>query len=497
PPAGLGTVRVSPVMSAVVPESGYHVEYAQADVSQLVVGLFERSTAASTVPLLGYFTTDGATPSTSNPLSAAAFSALQGALGSTVSVGSADKTALRRYLFAVVDDPADRPSPVVLSGFPLVSAAAPVHAYNLFACALSASGKVIGYFEEDLTAADLASGVVLPVALSYGGLGGLDLGATVEGTPSAPLASASAFEIGLFDPSSTPMLGALFNNSVSAPFDGSRSWFAALRSYLVSQGESSSQVADPHRYLIDEYTQQASAGIAVARFADVPPGTYSAFALVVRNGQASMGNRYASGISVTASGTATTSLGAVLTGPSIWAIGGNGATGLTPGTGTALATAISGPCGVAADGAGNVYFSDATLQVVQEINAAGLLSIVAGTGTAGSSGDGGPATSAQLKAPCGLALSATGDLYVADSGNNSIRRITSGTISTVAAGLIGPMGVAVDSAGNLFIADTGKNSVQEIPAATGTKYGVAMTAGTLATVAGTGTATFGGDGGPA
>src|SRR5579885_1351396 len=120
---------------------------------------------------------------------------------------------------------------------------------------------------------------------------------------------------------------------------------------------------------------------------------------------------------------------------------------------------------VISDSAGNLYFS--SLNCVFKVSAAGTLSLVAGNSRAGYSGDGGPAIQAQLTAPAGLAFDQSGDLFIADAGNNVVREVTpDGIIQTVAGnGTVGysgdqgpatqaqlhtPSGVAVDSSGNLY-----------------------------------------------
>ena len=149
---------------------------------------------------------------------------------------------------------------------------------------------------------------------------------------------------------------------------------------------------------------------------------------------------------------------------------------------------------------------------------------VAGNGTPGFSGDGGPATRARVNGPEGVALDAAGNLVIADTWNNRIRVVaarsgtcygramTAGHIYTVAGGgthgpgnggpatsgqLAMPGGVAVDAAGNLVIADTLDSRIRVVAADTGTYYGQAMTAGHIYTVAGTGRFGFSGDGGAA
>jgi hypothetical protein len=148
--------------------------------------------------------------------------------------------------------------------------------------------------------------------------------------------------------------------------------------------------------------------------------------------------------------------------------------------------------GFAFDPAGNLYFTDAGNNVVWMVSAAtGDISIVAGTGASGYSGDGGPATSALISSPSGLAADSAGNLYISDPWNNVVRKVTasSGVISTYAgdghygqygypyqygdggpatsAGLYQPTGLAVDRAGNLYIVDTQHEKVREVSALTG------------------------------
>ncbi len=158
--------------------------------------------------------------------------------------------------------------------------------------------------------------------------------------------------------------------------------------------------------------------------------------------------------------------------------------------------------GVAADRLGNVYLSDTDHHRIRKINSSGIISTVAGNGTAGFSGDGGPAIQAQLNLPYGLAVDLSGNLYIADLGNNRVRRVTpDGTIGTyagsgqtvlgdggpaAAALLSGPRNVAVDSAGSLYISEFLGHRVRKVTAD-----------GRIATIAGTGSAGLRGDGGPA
>jgi hypothetical protein len=170
--------------------------------------------------------------------------------------------------------------------------------------------------------------------------------------------------------------------------------------------------------------------------------------------------------------------------------------------GAATLALLNTPEGLAFDAAGNLYIADTGNNVVRRVNAAGTISTFAGSGGQGYNGDGISATAAELNAPWGLAA-AGNDLYIADLSNNRIRMVSAGIISTAAgtgqpgalgdgqsalqAQLDNPAGVAVDVGGNLYIADAGNNRVRKVNAVTNN----------ISTIAGTGTQTFSGDGGPA
>lgn len=164
---------------------------------------------------------------------------------------------------------------------------------------------------------------------------------------------------------------------------------------------------------------------------------------------------------------------------------------------------VSSAVGIVRDGAGNVYFSDQHAHMVRRIAADGTLTTYAGNGESGFSGDGGPARAARLAWPTGLALDASGNLYIADTQNDRIRKVSAaGVIQTVAgsgsalsdgdggpatsAGLSVPEGVAVDPAGNLYVADTGGHRIRKV-----------TTDGTIRTIAGSDQWGTSGDGGPA
>jgi outer membrane protein assembly factor BamB len=153
-------------------------------------------------------------------------------------------------------------------------------------------------------------------------------------------------------------------------------------------------------------------------------------------------------------------------------VAGNGTRGFSGDGGPATSAMLNAPRAVVVDPGGNIFIADTGNNRVREVTPAGTITTVAGTGSAGYSGDGALATSAMLNAPRGLALDALGDLYVSDTGNNRVRRVDHATkvITTVAgngsAGVAGdgraaksaeldfPFGLAFDSAGNLLIADS-------------------------------------------
>lgn len=242
-------------------------------------------------------------------------------------------------------------------------------------------------------------------------------------------------------------------------------------------------------------------------------------------------------------------------------IAGNGITGTTGDNGPATSASLTNPTSVALDPAGNIYVADSGNYAIRRIDAfTGIITTVAGTlGTHGYSGDNGPATSATFNTPNGISFDANGNLYIADTGNNAIRMLStngkistiagngtpgfqgdggqasasllnapwsatpvptggyyiadqgnarvrlvsaSGQISTVAGGVLGfsgdlgpasqaqldaPASVALDVAGNVYIADSGNNRVRRINALTGV----------ITTVAGTNSESISGDGGPA
>ena len=180
----------------------------------------------------------------------------------------------------------------------------------------------------------------------------------------------------------------------------------------------------------------------------------------------------------------------------------NGTSGFTGDGGPATAASCV-PYRVARDSAGNLYVADGSSKRIRKVSAAGIITTVAGRGTGQSSGDGGPATLAELIQPLGVAVDPAGNVYIADEGSNRIRKVnTAGIISTIAgndtqgfsgdggpatsASLNKPREVAVDAAGNVYISDAGNFRIRKV-----------NPAGVISTVAGRGTSGFTGDGGPA
>ena len=231
--------------------------------------------------------------------------------------------------------------------------------------------------------------------------------------------------------------------------------------------------------------------------------------------------------------------GSVAVAPVIDTLAGDGTAGSLGDGGSATSAELNAPADVALDSAGNLYIADCNndrIRVVatttgtvfgQSVTAGDIYTVAGGGGTPGTfSGDGGPATSAELNSPEGVAFDSAGDLYIADCGNNRIRVVaaktgtvlgismTAGDIYTVAgssstggfsgdggpatsAELNSPEDVALDSAGDLYIADNCNDRIRVVAAKTGTVFGQSMTADDIYTVAGNGAANYSGDGGPA
>ena len=184
-------------------------------------------------------------------------------------------------------------------------------------------------------------------------------------------------------------------------------------------------------------------------------------------------------------------------------VAGTGTAGNSGDDGPATDAQLHDPIGVAVTADGGFLITDTGNNEVRAVSAAGVITRVAGTGTAGNSGDDGPATDAQLNEPAGVAVTADGGFLITDSGNNEVRAVSAAGVITRVAGtgtagnsgddgpatdaqLNEPIGVAVTADGGFLITDTGNNVVRAVSAA-----------GVITRVAGTGTAGNSGDDGPA
>jgi sugar lactone lactonase YvrE len=191
----------------------------------------------------------------------------------------------------------------------------------------------------------------------------------------------------------------------------------------------------------------------------------------------------------------------------ITTVAGNGVLGYSgdggPATNASLHLAPGAPCGVALDAVGNLYIGDAGNNRIRKVDTKGIITTIAGNGSSGYSGDGGTATNASLSSPSGVVFDPAGSLYIADQANNRVRKVdTNGIITTVAgngsatfagdggaatnASLYAPSGLASDGAGNLYISDEFNNRIRNLD-----------NNGIITTVAGNGSEAYGGDGGAA
>ncbi|MDH5789198.1 MAG: hypothetical protein OEZ27_01270, partial [Nitrospinota bacterium] len=183
----------------------------------------------------------------------------------------------------------------------------------------------------------------------------------------------------------------------------------------------------------------------------------------------------------------------------ITTVAGNGTVGFSGDGGPATQASLNLPSGLAVDNKGNLYISDRSNNRVRVVNSKGIINTVAGNGKDGYHGDNMPALKATLDKPFGLAIDKDNNLYIADRGNNRIRKVdSSGLISTVAgdggfyfigdngpayrASIAGPTGVAVDDKGNVYIADRSNNRIRMVDSL-----------GMIRTVMGTGQRDYNGD----
>lgn len=191
----------------------------------------------------------------------------------------------------------------------------------------------------------------------------------------------------------------------------------------------------------------------------------------------------------------------------IYTFAGTGTNAYAGDGGTANLASVQGPRAITTDNSGNVYFCDVTSNVVRKVSANGVITTVAGNGTNGTAGDGGPATAAQLSMAGGggIAVDNAGNLYISNTFAHTIRKVSASTgiitriagtgtagyttdgIAATAARINAPMGLTLDSTGNIYFADQSNHRVRRIDAGTGI----------ITTIAGNGSSAFSGDGGPA
>lgn len=184
----------------------------------------------------------------------------------------------------------------------------------------------------------------------------------------------------------------------------------------------------------------------------------------------------------------------------ITTIAGNGGRGFSGDGAAATNATLNLPVGLAFDANGNLLIVDKLNNRIRKVDARGLITTVAGNGSFGYSGDGGPAIAASLKEPSSVAIDAAGNLYIADTFNFCLRKVSpTGTITTIAgtgvfgyagdsgpatsAGLTSPRGLALDNAGNLYFADFNAQRIRKIDAQ-----------GIITTIAGTGQSSYSGEG---
>jgi sugar lactone lactonase YvrE len=193
-------------------------------------------------------------------------------------------------------------------------------------------------------------------------------------------------------------------------------------------------------------------------------------------------------------------------------IAGNGSAGYSGDGGPATEAMLKNPWGVSTDAYGNVYIADTQNFRIRRVDAVtGVIATVAGNGLRGYSGDGGPATLAQIEMSFDVFADGDGNLYIADTDNHRIRRVdaATGIITTVAGNgsggywgdaepatrikMAAPLGVKVDAAGNIYIVDTENHRIRKVAVEVNAETGFRL----VTTIAGNGSAGYSGDGGPA
>jgi trimeric autotransporter adhesin len=298
------------------------------------------------------------------------------------------------------------------------------------------------------------------------------------------------------------------NGSATASGDGGSAISAGINPFgLAADGAGNVYVSDYTNHAIRKVTP---AGIisAFAGCAGFPPPIACILAGVGDGGPATSAVAFVFNVAVDAAGNVYFSdsgnlrIRKIDTAGILSTVAGGGAGATLGDGGPATSVALKAPDGVAVDSTGNVYFADVTDHRVRKVTPAGIITTVAGNGTAGFAGDGGPGSNSQLNTPHGLAVDNAGNLYIADTLNYRIRKVTpAGIITTVAgngqvvlqmdggqatASSMAPWYVALDAAGNLYFAEPGDQCVRMV-----------STSGVVSTVAGMiDMFGFSGDGGP-
>ncbi len=337
----------------------------------------------------------------------------------------------------------------------------------------------------------LAAGVISTVA---GGVGGPGKATTVGVSPASVTFAGGSLYIG--DALSVRKVDPATGQLATPAGDGASPFSASGGAGPLKNGSPAAKTA------------LAPAGVAVGSSGNL---------VIADPGNQIKGGPVINRVLVTAASTGTF-YGQAMTSGHIYIVAGNGKCGSSGDGGPATGAALCGPEGVAVDGSGNLLIADQRNSRVRAVAAstgtfygqamtAGDIYTIAGNGTNGFSGDGGPATKAKLGIPSGVAVDTAGNMLIAD--NNSRVRVvaastgtfygqamTGGDIYTIAgtggyfgysgdggpaarAELSVPASVAVDAAGNLLVADYNNSRVRVAAAATGTFYGQAMTAGTI------------------
>jgi sugar lactone lactonase YvrE len=233
-------------------------------------------------------------------------------------------------------------------------------------------------------------------------------------------------------------------------------------------------------------------------FSPASPGARNGAVVLLNSSNQAIGTQFVTGSATGSAGVFVPGIINTVAGDASWVYAGDG----VPATGAPIFL----PFGIVVDGKGNLFIADSSNNRIRRVDATTkIVTTYAGDGVVGSSGNNGPATSASLNNPTSLAMDPAGNLYIADSGNNVIRRVDAFTGNiTLYAGTVGshgysgdngpatgatfnsPNGISFDANGNLYVADTGNDVIRVISAS-----------GTITTVAGTGVPGFGGDNGPA